>query len=332
MAKLIRAGTPRYGIVREPWTEINYRDYNLRTPLGRRVGRIGKALGYNHFQYFGIISPHLLAGCAMVNMRLGAVVFCYVFDPHSGKIVEWQFKDIGWLHTKTVNTPTAGTSSFCRGKNSVYYHNTPAPRSKRLQVEIPGALTIDATFSEADPAFEPMCITTKTGATGWVYAQKVAGVRCRGTIECALGRYDLEQIDAFAHHDWTGGYMRRETFWNWACLSGQVDGTRIGLNVSCGVNETEFTENCFWVDGALQKVDTVQFVYDRQDPQSPWHIQSYDGQIDLHFQPKGRHEEVQNFLVIKSNFKQFFGEFRGRVGPYCVDGLWGFVEDQYAKW
>jgi len=332
MAKLITDGRPHYGIVREPFTEINYRDFDLRTPLGRRRGKLAKTLGYNHFQYFGIISQELIAGCALVNMRLGVVIFCYVFEPKTGRMVEWQFKDIGWLATKTVNTPTAGTSAFNRGKTSIRCENTHAPRTKRLVVSIPGALEIDATFSETDPVFEPMCITTKTGANGWVYAQKVAGVRCRGRVQCALASYDLEAIDAFAHHDWSGGYMRRETFWNWACLSGSAGGARLGLNVSCGVNETEFTENCFWVDGKLHKVDAVQFAYDRQNPASEWHITSYDGQIDLRFTPKGRHEEVQNFLVIASNFKQFFGEFRGRIGSHQIDGLLGFVEDQYAKW
>ncbi len=332
MAQLIQHGKPRFGIVAQPWTEINYRDYDLRTPTGRRVGRLGKILGYNHFQYFGIISAEVIAGCAMVNMRLGTVVFCYVFEPQTRRMVEWQFKDIGWLFSKTVNTPTAGESWFRRGKNAICYQNSDNPRRKRLRVELAGRLHIDAAFSESEPAFEPMCITTKTGATGWVYAQKVAGVRCTGRIECALGSYDLDGLQAFAHHDWSGGYMRRETFWNWACLSGQVNGTRIGLNLSCGVNETEFTENCYWLDGKLVKVDTVQFCYDRDNPDSEWSIRSFDGQIDLQFRPQGRHEEVQNFGLIASNFKQFFGEFRGRVGTHRVDGLFGFVEDQYAKW
>jgi hypothetical protein len=39
---------------------------------------------------------------------------------------------------------------------------------------------IDARFSEAQPAFQPMSLCTPSAVNGWVYARKVAGVRCSG--------------------------------------------------------------------------------------------------------------------------------------------------------
>lgn len=44
---------------------------------------------------------------------------------------------------------------------------------------------------------------------------------------------------------------------------------RVGLNLSCGVNETSFTENCYWLDGELLKVDSVRFDFDRDQPLRP---------------------------------------------------------------
>ncbi|PIE36724.1 MAG: hypothetical protein CSA54_03580 [Gammaproteobacteria bacterium] len=333
MSKLIQSnGKPRYGIVSEPWTEINYRDFDLRTPMNRKVGWLGKKLGYNHFQYFGVISERLIFGCAQVDMKYGGVVFCYVYNVETRTLKEWNFKDIGWWGTHTVNTPGQGTSYFKRGNKRIEFINQASPREKRLRIDFPGELQVDVMFSEAEPAFAPMCITSKVGSTGWVYAQKVAGVDCRGSVQCEFGEYDMQAINALAHHDWTGGYMRRETFWEWACFSGEVDGQRVGLNLSCGVNETSFTENCYWLDGKLIKVDTVQFDYDRDQPDSVWQISSYDGQIDLRFTPEGYHEEKQNFLLVASNFKQFFGYFSGRVGELNISKQYGFVEDQYSRW
>ncbi|MFO8212182.1 DUF2804 domain-containing protein, partial [Pseudomonas aeruginosa] len=171
---------------------------------------------------------------------------------------------------------------------------------------------------------------TPAAVNGWVYARKVAGVRCEGQVRSALGDFDLRAIDAFAHHDWSAGYMRRETFWNWACLSGEAQGRRVGLNLSCGVNETSFTENCFWLDGKLCKVDSVRFEFDRDRELGPWHIRSFDGQVDLTFEARGLHRERLNLGLLASNFKQIFGRFRGELRPHgraslVIDDLWGFV-------
>ena len=170
---------------------------------------------------------------------------------------------------------------------------------------------------------------------GWVYAQKVAGVRCRGDVRSALGDHDLQALDAFAHHDWSAGYMRPETFWNWACLSGEADGLRVGLNLSCGVNETSFTENCYWLDGELLKVDSVRFDFDRDQPLRPWTIRSYDGQVAASrptactgaAEPRSAGEQLQADLRL---FQRCAAP-RGRA-EVRIERLWGFVEDQYAKW
>lgn len=58
-------------------------------------------------------------------------------------------------------------------------------------VELDDGTRINACFSEAEPAFQPMGINTQAGANGWVYAQKGAGVLCTGQVRSALGDCDL---------------------------------------------------------------------------------------------------------------------------------------------
>lgn len=186
------------------------------------------------------------------------------------------------------------------------------------------------------PAYEPMSLCTRIGINGWVYANKVAGVRVDGTLRTGAGEASLAAHNAFGHHDFSSGYMRRETFWNWACMSGEAGGMRLGLNLSCGVNETSFTENCLWLDDELIKVSTTVFDYDRDNLLNDWHIETGDGAVSLHFQPLGRHVERLNLGLFASNFNQLFGRFQGHVrrpdGTQLAVELYGFVEEQYAKW
>jgi hypothetical protein len=336
MERLIQAnGQPHFGIFPQAVGEVNYRDFDFRSPMGRPLGALAKWRRFHQFQYFGLISDQLIGGCALANLSLAGIGFVYLFHPASGRMIERQFKLPLGIGSQFSQHPNNGVCELHSGKNLLRLENHGS--EKRLWVELDDGTRINAHFSEQSPAFQPMCLNTPTATNGWVYAQKVAGVRCEGSVQSSLGTFDLASIDAFAHHDWSAGYMRPETFWNWACLSGQAGDQRVGLNLSCGVNETSFTENCFWLDGELIKVDTVRFSYDRDNEMAPWRIQSFDGQVDLQFEARGLHKERLNLGFIASNFKQIFGQFRGELRPHgrpvvAIDNLWGFVEDQYVKW
>ena len=338
MHQLIQAdGQPHYGQFAAAPELINYRDYDFRSPMGRPLGALAKWRRFHQFQYFGIISDQLIGGCALANLSLLGVGFVYLFHPASGRMIKRQFKLPLGLGTLFSQNPNQGVCELRWGHNRLRLENSGPSLEKHLSVTLDDGTSIEARFSEREPAFAPMCLCTPTAVNGWVYAQKVAGVRCQGRVRSSLGDFDLGAIDAFAHHDWSAGYMRPETFWNWACLSGQVDGQRVGLNLSCGVNETSFSENCFWLDGELIKVDGVRFAFNRDQPLEPWTITSNDGQVALRFSGEGLHQERVNAGLIASNFKQIFGRFTGELRPkgrqpVRIDQLWGFVEDQYAKW
>jgi hypothetical protein len=156
-----------------------------------------------------------------------------------------------------------------------------------------------------------MSLCTPSAVNGWVYARKVAGVALQRTVQSALGDFDLRAIDA-AHHDWSAGYMRRETFWNWACLSGEVQGQRVGLNLRAGSTKpaSRRTASGWMANGS---VDSVRFEFDRDHPLRPWTIRLYDGQVSLRFEGGGLHQERLDLGLLASNFKQLFGRFSGTL-------------------
>ncbi len=330
-------GTVRLGIFPEPIDVVNHEDFVFRDPFGRPRGRLARHFGFHRFQFLGGLSERLVFGCAIIDTRWVSTAFVYCYDPATRRRVEHSVRRPLGIGVRFVDTPEVGTVTFAAGGARFAMHAGAAPRERRLEVAA-GPIAIDATFSEETPAIEPMRLCTRAGATGWVYARKTAGLGMRGTLRFDGTTYDLGAIDIHGHHDWSAGFMRPETFWNWGCLAGRTaDGRIAGLNVSCGVNETSVTENCFWIDGRLHKVDTVSFDYDQRNLMMPWRLRSADGRVALDFVPEGMHVERLNALILATNFHQLFGRFTGTLTTaagerHAVERVLGFCEDHYAKW
>jgi hypothetical protein len=330
-------GQPRWGIFPGSVTHINGLQAEYRSALGKPVPRWQRRFHYQQFQYFGVISNDILIGCALADTAWLGLAFVYVFDARNGRLREYTWRSPLARAMQLSDSPVQGESHFRQPGVDIHlgYRNNGGVLVKTLQVHC-DALSVQAEMAETTP-FTPMSLCTRAGINGWVYANKVAGLPVTGKLQLADESMDLGALDACGHHDFSAGFMRRETFWNWACFSGRQQGNLVGINLSCGVNETSYTENCLWLNGELIKVDTVRFDYDRDDLMQPWRVTSLDGQVELSFTPRGNHREKLNVGLFASNFNQLFGQFDGVLRPAGRDPveirqLNGFVEEQYAKW
>lgn len=340
-------GKPYYGRFEHAVNEVNVQNADYRTPMNKKANKWQRHFNFKRFQYFGGISNDLIFGCALADLRYLGAAFVYVYRTSDKKMLTWQFKKPFSYGLDMTNRPDNGVSTFKAGKRTIrmrYQLNSQGERRKILEVDFGKALQIHAETLE-HPDFQEMALCTPTAVNGWVYAQKTAALAATGEIQCELGNFDLEKLDCFGHHDFSAGYMRRETFWNWACFSGtSYSSTKtaeeklpLGLNVSWGVNETGYSENCFWVGNRLHPLPQVQFKFDRDDENSRWRVTSENGQIDLSFVPEGMHKEHLNAQFMATNFKQIFGQFKGHLITedgvrYEIENQYGFVEDQYSKW
>jgi len=329
-------GTPAYGIFNGPVRLINYKDYQLTSPLGKPLGQTRQNFAFKQFQFLGVVSPELILGAAIVNIKFLGAAFVYFYDPVKRQQVNFSFRQPLARHTRFSQTPEEGEVAFKRGSNLFLMR---ASRGERLLViRLSHGVNVEAVCSENAPPVPPLRICTRVGAAGWTYVRKTAAVSVKGEVQCPLGQFELGKIRALGHNDWTAGYLRRRTYWNWACFAGYLPrGRQIGLNVSSGVNETGFTENCYWLNGKFHKLDTVHFEYDRTLPMKPWYISSYDKKIELEFRPEGKYSERINAVIVASNFQQLPGRFFGKIKhsrfrTYNIKGLLGFAEDHYAKW
>ena len=144
-------GLPQFGIFPAPVRRINYLDYDYRSPMGRRVGMLGKRARFRQFQYFGGMSSELMFGCAIADMRFVALAFLYVFQPSTRRIRRYSFRVPLARGVTSSLSPVSGTTSFRARGVSVEMTATDAPATKRLVARVDAGLEIDAVFSEDEP-------------------------------------------------------------------------------------------------------------------------------------------------------------------------------------
>ena len=331
-------GDVRFGIFPTAVSEVNYRDFDLRSPMDRRRGPLARHFGFNQFQFLGGLSESLVFGCAIIDIKLVGQAFLYFYEPNTRRFAEFSFRAPLALGTRFDQRPEDGSATFRQGENRFAMTATSDPMERQLWVKLANGVEVEAVFHESTPQVEPMWISTRAGASGFVYARKTAGAPVTGSIRWEGRSFDLAELGVLGHNDWSAGYMRRETFWNWGCMAGRLaDGRIVGMNVSCGVNETSFTESCFWIDGRLHRLGTVAFEYDRRDLMKSWRLTDSSGRLDLEFHPEGSHAEKVNALVLASNFQQMFGRYNGTLRTedgeeVVIQGTLGFAEKHYAKW
>lgn len=327
-------GQPRWGRLQPLPTDINWKDYDWRNAMGAKRAAFGKQFGFKHFEFFGIQTPQIVFGSGLVRLGLVNLAFAYVFDKKKAELSEWSRLSAFDQHLR-IDTRPKGHTSYQSPDATFDSRRTPAIHQLAFTIgaQRRGRLSIHTENHDV------VGLCTPIANTGFAYAQKTAGMPVEGFVNWDGKVYPVDPKTAGCCHDWTAGYLRRETFWKWVCISGVLgNGQTFCLNASCGVNETSHSENGYWIDGQFTPIGLVEFDYDRDRPeQSMWTITSNDGRLQLRFKPAGSKKEHQNRLVMASRFTQCFGEFSGHLvdrGDDLIDlgGLWGWCEDHYAKW
>lgn len=337
--QLLLNGLPQWGFFDDSVVDADGRDDIMLDAFGQPRSSLDRALKYKQFQYFGGMSERFIFGCALIDLGYCNSVFAYLFDTTTGELFSRSQRRPGHLGMSLSSSPVSGISRYKAGELFVEQIYEAEPRCKTLHLRIGNSLSLEARMPE--PGFEPMSLCTRAGYHGWVYANKTAGLALQGELIWQGKTHDLAALGAMGHHDFSCGYMRRETWWNWACLSGIAHDAEghshtLGLNISTGVNETTYSENCLWLDGQCINLASAEFVFDAQDILKPWRISTLDDRVQLSFTPQGLHKEKLQMPLLKGHFRQTFGRFQGRVeidgACYTVQGLTGFVEDQFVRW
>lgn len=332
MDQLIQPGQePPFGIITEPVQMINYQDYHYHHAMGKQTKNWRRNLAFKQFQFFSASSDEWILACAIADLKYLTAAFYYRYHFPTKTFFQYSCKKPLHFKTQIDVMPDHGEWRLIHGKNSFIMRALDQTRS--LEVKLANGEYINLTLLEEHT--QPLRLCTRTGMNGWTYTQKNAGLIARGALSCSSGKFDLQQT--LGQHDWSAGFMRRETFWNWASLSGSSkEHGLFGLNVSAGVNETSFNENCYWLNGKRYSLHGVNFIYPRRNLFSTWEINTADNRLHLKFTPLGSHSERANAIFIASHFQQLFGYFSGSLilDDGCklqIENV-GIMEEHYAKW
>lgn len=318
-----------WGIYNEPVNRVNYEDYCLETPMGLKVPAVLRRVLSNQFHFMGVVGPDLIAGIGVVDLKYLSNGFFYVFERETGRITE-SAKLMPFGRSVSIDPFPEKPRSIFKGPG-LFIEIT----GESIKAEGRG-ISLDITMNGSTT--NPLRICTRAGYRRWVFTRKASPLGMQGSLTTPAGTKELSSPVYWALSDWTCGFMRRETCWNWAATAFTLsDGRSLGMNLSCGVNETGFTENAIWIDGKRTKVDTVDFRFDSNNLTSQWQILSADKKVDLVFTPEGSRGENVNAFFVKSKFTQLFGTFEGKLVTdagevVTVNALPGFAEDHFARW
>lgn len=320
------------GVFAEPVDDINYLDYDLRTVMDRPRLRLARRWRFNQFQFISAVGADWLFGLAIVDLKLVSSAFFYLFDFKTGEMKEQSLIQPLARHTRIDSQPETGSATFRKGDTHIQI-DAEANR-RRLTLVAPDGVQVGLDLAQDN---DPLRMASRAGYNGWVFTRKSAGLPVTGEVHWADTSRSCNAA-TFGSIDWSCGFMRRETAWNWACLSGQlVDGRTLGLNLAAGVNETGVTENALWLNGRCLKLDMARFEFDRYNPDACWQVTTTCGRVALKFRPAGVRKERLNAWVLASNFRQYVGTFDGVIydannASIPIEGLRGLVEDHFARW
>lgn len=330
-------GQPQYGRFNQTFSEINHRDFELYDTMDRPASRLRKHFGFNQFHFISLQSQEYTLACAIANVQYVANAFVYLFEHKTGQLHPYSFiQPLGFRCTQT-SKPFSGESRFSKGNAKFRILANQHPNRYDLQIAIGNDIKVAVELREPETC-EPTVVCTRAGYNGWAFTQKHTALNVSGNIQWQQLMIPVDDGTFVGSSDWSCGFMRRETAWNWTSLSTSLnDGTRLGLNLACGVNETSFVENTLWINGKASPLAAARFEFNRKHRMEPWKVCTADGRIDLSFVPEGCHKEKINAFLVASNFTQLPGKYFGTVKDeagriYQLKGVNGLIEDHYAKW
>jgi len=143
------------------------------------------------------------------------------------------------------------------------------------------------------------------------YSRRSPVLLVEGVIQIGRSEIIFSNGNAWGIFDWNRSIRPRIDISYWATACGASDGRLIGFSVANGlIDSTAGTENAFFADGRLHKLDQVTF----QLPPSwlsPWHFSSNDRRLEMVFTPQQERTDRRQMLFFSMSRRQVYGSFSG---------------------
>jgi hypothetical protein len=119
---------------------------------------------------------------------------------------------------------------------------------------------------------------------------------------------------AWGIFDWNRGVRPRADIRLWASGCGLSGGRQFSFNVGYSTADSSAgTENAFFLDGKLHKLDQVTFHIPPTDWLESWHFTSNDDRLEMRFKPHQERSDRNGILLHSLRRRQVYGAFSGKV-------------------
>ena len=142
--------------------------------------------------------------------------------------------------------------------------------------------------------------------------------------------------DSWGIYEWNRGIRPREDIRFWAAGCGKSGGRQIGFSVGYDSTTSLCTENAFFLDGKIHKLDQVTFQISPSNWLLPWHFTSNDGRLEMILAPHQERMESSQMLFHSLKRRQVIGSFSGKVilddkTEFEFQNITGFAERRKTR-
>ena len=153
-----------------------------------------------------------------------------------------------------------------------------------------------------------------------------------GVMQHGKNELVFSQGNSWGVFDWNRGCRSKLDVHYWATACGMAEDQQAALSIGYGLGDSSLgTENAFFLDGRIHKLDQVTFHISPTNWLEPWRFTSNDNRLEMNFIPSQERTERHRMFFHTLNRRQVFGAFSGTVvlddgAEFAFTDLTGFAE------
>jgi hypothetical protein len=158
------------------------------------------------------------------------------------------------------------------------------------------------------------CMSWRGEKNAFRYSLRAPWYTVEGVMQFGSSELVFTKDNAWGIFDWNRGVRPRSDIRFWAAACGLSGGRRVSFNVGYGsADSSQGTENAFFVDGKLHKLDQVTFHISPSNWIEPWRFTSNDKRLEMVFTPDQERIDTRNMFFHSLKLWQLCGSFSGKV-------------------
>ncbi|HPC38318.1 MAG TPA: DUF2804 domain-containing protein [Exilispira sp.] len=320
--------------------DINYKDYKLKSIFDNNLPKIIQKYRFHKFNFILIITDNNLIGIGIVGLSYISNIFVFSYSILDKEYFEIDKKVPFELNLNYPVNPDNYNISFKNNKDFLLIEKSKENSFLKIKIDFDKKFMIDGQFFYGNKTNNPLRICAPNGINCWTFTEKCSCIEptyLKININNKPIQPDLLKTTLL--YDWSCGYMKRLTNWHWAAFSAVDPNLKmtLGGNFASFINETYITENAYWVDHQIFKLNKIIFDFEDNNPDKIWTIKSDDNKVLLKFSPLKKRVQRLNLGLLKIYFRQYLGIFSGTLHSdnkkeIHFENAWGVTEIQRALW